>query len=1091
MRKITAILVFLLFQPGISLADYQIDFGDSTPPQNYTGSPWTAGTYANIASHTFTAAGIYQVTITAEIDCDGDGTADQSKVDTIIVNAGGVRQAWDFGDGSPQVTSNLSPCTTPLTPEAHTYTSAGTYTATYRAIDDDGNLITDSITIDATTAPVCTTTTIPGAGDLKGISGVSDTDVTAVGQNGEIYHYDGSTWTAQTSPTTEDLEDVFILNSSYGWAVGKNGTVIAWDGSSWSSMTSPTGEDLKGVWAYSATEVYVVGKKGSFYLWDGSIWTDLSTASWVNNTDLEKVWGTPARVYAIDKTGNIYSRDRSTAATTTDTLCNVGGGVEFKDLWVDAAGDIYLAGKRTGKGVFKNNGTGCTQVVTAAEDLEAIHGNDGYIYAVGKLGDVLNFDGTSWSETTQGSEDLKDVWVSPSGAPYYSGKNGEVTVCTPPAPRVDHYEIDHDASALTCQPEAVTIRACQDAACATLYSGTATLTLTPTGWVGGDTVSFTGGSATFDLRHTIAEDVTLGISSSSPSASYLCIQGGVTASCVMTFHDSGFSFTIPDQTAGMDSAPVTIAAVRKDLTTEQCVPAFSTRTEDIDFWSTYVNPTAGTMAMTVNGTTIATGLPGTPVTLTFDANGESSLIINYPDAGEITLNASFTGSGDESGLTMTGSDTFISIPAGLCVEATDANNDCAAGDASCTAFVAAGSPFNLRVKAVAFEAAGESDTDFCSGNAVTPNYQATGISITHTKIAPAGGVAGTAGITSFDMAAADNGVHNVSQSISEVGVFRFTADPPPYLTAGDLIPTSTSANIGRFIPARFNVTINPDPPTLADACLGGAFTYLGQPFTYTLAPQITITGQNSGGGTTVNYDCGGFWKFSSPWSINYTYADTSAPVALSPTASSATAVAGTDTDCNGSVTLSVNDSFTYTRPAATSPVTPFTASIDLNIAAGEFTDTDNVCYDPGTGCAGISRAGISGATLLHGTGTAANGYGPETASATDPLLIPVSSLSHTAGGQWQINTQDSCTSVNLSKGVETGITINDPATPLTFVNGTGTVSIYPTSDPAPPGGAAEINVDFPAWLEPDLTVEAFFGIYRGNDRIINWQEIVR
>ena len=484
MKSAAAAIILILLLAAPTLADYQIDFGDGSPVEVHTSAPWSPGDYSAIASHSYAAAGIYQVTITADIDCDGDGTADASATDTIIVNAGNVRQVWDFGDGSAQVTSSQSPCTAPLSPQSHTYASRGTYTATYRAIDDDGNLFSDDITIEATTAPTCTTITIPGADDLEGISGVSDTDVTAVGKNGEIYNYDGANWNQVPSPTGEDLKDVFMLNASYGWAVGNKGTVIAWDGSAWNGMTVPTGEDLKGVWAYSATEVYVAGKRGSLYLWDGSGWNDLSTAAWINNTDLESVWGTAAKIYALAKDGTLYTRDRATNATATDSLC-VTAGVDFKDLWVNAAGETYLAAKKnSGRGVFKNNGASCSQVTATAQDMEAVSGYGAIVYAVGKAGDVAAFDGTSWSETTEGTEDLKGVWVSPTGAPYYAGKNGTVIVCTPPAAMVDHYEIDHDANALTCQPESVTIRACQDASCATPYTGSVTLTLSPTGWVG-------------------------------------------------------------------------------------------------------------------------------------------------------------------------------------------------------------------------------------------------------------------------------------------------------------------------------------------------------------------------------------------------------------------------------------------------------------------------------------------------------------------------------------------------------------------------------------------------------------------------------
>jgi len=281
------------------------------------------------------------------------------------------------------------------------------------------------------------------------------------------------------------------------------------------------------------------------------------------------------------------------------------------------------------------------------------------------------------------------------------------------------------------------------------------------------------------------------------------------------------------------------------------------------------------------------------------------------------------------------------------------------------------------------------------------------------------------------------------------------------------------------------------PLRAVDIALTGSFTYLGQPFGYTVAPTITITALSAAGNTTVNYDCGGFWKFSSsPWSINYSYSDSAAPAALSPASATATDASGGDSDCNGSASVTLNDSFTYARPSPSSPLAPFASAIDLSIPAAAFTDSDGVCFDAGAGCAGLARSAISGANLVHGQGLAANAYGPETATSADPLILPVSVLSYD-GTAWQGNSSDSCTSVNAAKGTETGITVNTPSSPLTMTNGSGAISLYPTADPAPPGGSAEIILDFPAWLEPDLTVEAYFGIYRGNDRIINWQEVVR
>ncbi len=89
--------------------------------------------------------------------------------------------------------------------------------------------------------------------------------------------------------------------------------------------------------------------------------------------------------------------------------------------------------------------------------------------------------------------------------------------------QIDHFQLDHSGQALTCNPETVTINACADAACTTLIKDpvTATLSLTPTsvsnGWIGGNTVTFSGGSTTVQLRNNTATAVTIGVSGSVPT----------------------------------------------------------------------------------------------------------------------------------------------------------------------------------------------------------------------------------------------------------------------------------------------------------------------------------------------------------------------------------------------------------------------------------------------------------------------------------------------------------------------------------------------------------------------------------------------
>ena len=96
------------------------------------------------------------------------------------------------------------------------------------------------------------------------------------------------------------------------------------------------------------------------------------------------------------------------------------------------------------------------------------------------------------------------------------------------------------------------------------------------------------------------------------------------------------------------------------------------------------------------------------------------------------------------------------------------------------------------------------------------------------------------------------------------------------------------------------------------------------------------------------------------------------------------------------------------------------------------------------------------------------------------------------GTTWATNTLDNCTQFAYAK-VENGtISVSvTPASPLTLANGTASIILTPVSDPSPPGGTVTINGNVPVWLEPDPAGEAIFGLWRGNNRIINWKEIQR
>lgn len=433
---------------------------------------------------------------------------------------------------------------------------------------------------------------------------------------------------------------------------------------------------------------------------------------------------------------------------------------------------------------------------------------------------------------------------------------------------IDHFEFDHSGQALTCNPETLIIRACANASCSQLFTDPVSATLTPlkngsNGWIADSqvsysgntaTVNFSGGTTSLQLRNNLASAMRVGVSGSTPStkplSTTLCRAGSgalSTAACTLSFADSGFLFNVLDTYANKPQ-DVVISAVKKDDVTQQCVPGF-TGTRSVGFWGTYVTPNANAFGsqVTIDGNPISTNAAdvaspaSTIINLNFDSQGKATLKkVNYPDAGQMRLNARHDGSGDTAGLVMTGSDLFVSRPVGLCI--TPAQGTCAAGDASCPVFKKTGEAFQLNIKGVAWQA--DDDKDLCSGNLATPNFVLANIALGSELVAPKPGVEAVVGTSSYDHSnQKDSNLNSVGQSVNEVGVFRMTATPPAAGYFNYTIPPATSVPMGRFIPVDFNLVSGDIVPACSE------WSYMGQPF----LAALHIQARNQFGETTQNY----------------------------------------------------------------------------------------------------------------------------------------------------------------------------------------------------------------------------------------------
>lgn len=648
---------------------------------------------------------------------------------------------------------------------------------------------------------------------------------------------------------------------------------------------------------------------------------------------------------------------------------------------------------------------------------------------------------------------------------------------------IDHLEIQHSSgNGLTCTPSTLTVRACANAACTSLYtsgvSGQFTSTGTPTvNWDGTSgngsgsrfVIGLGSSSVTKNFQMTTVGSATIGATVISPSvlAATTCNFGS--PSCTFSSADSGFVLQTPNHTAEQ-SQTLTVRAVRKADNSLACTPAFANVSKPVTLTCGYANPTSGTLPVRVGGTPLATSATsacsaaGASVNLAFDATGQATTTLQYADVGQVNLNARYAPtSGLEAGLVMLGSTSFVAKPAGFvlsgiqcssagapgCAVTSPGVANPAATSATGPAFIGAGRDFSVTV------------TARNSAGATTPNYgretPAEGVRLTHALVQPAsGGATGTlanpTGFGSFTAGVATGTTFNWS----EVGIITLTPSvaDADYLGTGDVTGT-VSGNVGRFVPAGFALSNPVITHRVAAACSpASTFTYLDENFQL----GFTLTAQNASGGTTTNYE-GSFAKLALGTPTVFGLAGIQGTTLfktggrLNLTSSSGTWSKGVA----ASTTLVANVA------RAASPDGPF-ATAQFGLAA---TDTDGVGMrtlnlDTDSPANGADATLVGTIPLRHGRLRLQNAIG----AANRALSLPLAAQ-YWNGSAFTTNDLDSCTritSAHLSFG-----NLRKTLTTADLAMSPSSVTVHPTQPRfitlAAPGGSRIGSVDVAVALD--------------------------
>ena len=258
----------------------------------------------------------------------------------------------------------------------------------------------------------------------------------AVGAGGTILRRNGTRWLTTLSPTTENLWGVWASSIDDAWAVGDAGLILHWDGTSWSIAHNRMTGFFRAIWGTGARDIWVVGggkepdgDYASLLLhWNGTNWaesyvcnpegTRFASGGWL--AVLSDVWGTPGGT--VWATGSCQSGAsfipygyvaQNDGAGWGDTPgfgfgLALGSYRPLQTIWSSSANDVWVAsanetvsGTATAPTMLHWNGTGwiaSSQVITAGiNDLGGTSQND--VWAVGRAGKRLHYDGTTWTST--------------------------------------------------------------------------------------------------------------------------------------------------------------------------------------------------------------------------------------------------------------------------------------------------------------------------------------------------------------------------------------------------------------------------------------------------------------------------------------------------------------------------------------------------------------------------------------------------------------------------------------------------------------------------------------------------------------------
>lgn len=637
----------------------------------------------------------------------------------------------------------------------------------------------------------------------------------------------------------------------------------------------------------------------------------------------------------------------------------------------------------------------------------------GNSFSVCSLAPDINANGTYTRifTLTAPSGGLYTLGVGAWSNPNCNGSSSSVysmpgAINTGPAPAaLNHVRIIHDGSALTCSNETLTLRACGNAACTSLYTGSVTVSLGAAGTWSANPVTFSSGSTTVSLGNSAATNATLSGTVTAPTATkttLTCYRGSTANDCLLPFTDGSCNLDAVEKGSGPNT-PIFTKVVGAPLTLDA-----------LALINGVINPSSNqtVKAWLVEGTAAGCGNRALSSEVTWKfTNGEAGrhplTLVPLEAAPNVRVRLT------SGTLIQCSSDNFAIRPASftLAVSGT-ATNTLNGTSTTATPVIKAGTVMALNAQSVngytGVPRLAQPLVQATAGNtgALTGSFAAAsgGTALGSFRYAEVGyvsirpfGVYDDGTFTDVD------GAKGVPECFDDanLGTANAVADPNVLRSDGKYgcyFGSAALNHVGRFVPDRF---------VLADAIVNNrsslsctpasAFTYMGEP----MQAVFTLIAQDAEGNTTTNYQ-GAFAKLDWTTKLGLAAINGSTPYAACGTGACFNLGPLANATFTEGVATGVTAPMTLPRPVtATAPLEAFKIGI-----APE--DPDGVRlpgYDLDTkGDGTLTHRLIAPTIVRYGRMAIDNNYGSELLG----MRIKVAAQYYKGTG-WAVNDLDRCT----------------------------------------------------------------------------------